>query len=310
MTPKWLGMTLEIFDMEQNKLTAQVAGRFRLTATRPDGTVRVLADWFDNLITDGGLNRLGTGAVAEKCRVGSGNTTPANGDTALVTQVAEADIYSFTDGYDSVGNLYGYRRNVYRFSTGSAAGNLSEVGVGWAGGALFSRALIKDGGGAPTTITVLADEILDVVYELRIYRPSADVDTGITISGVSYTCTVRAANMGSWRPNTLMQYGAGGDGNQLVQGWGTDAALGAVTGQPSGTMNVGGVYAVTQGSYSSGSYQRAFRVVVGIASGTSAIKALIFYTPCGIYQMLVAPNIPKDATNRLTLDFNISWARR
>lgn len=296
--------------MEQHTLTAQVAGRFKLTAIRPDGTERVLADWFDNLILDGGLDRMGVGAFAEKCRVGSGNTVPVNGDTALVAQVAEADPYSFTDGWDSGGTLYGYKRTVYRFSTGSAAGNLSEVGVGWAGGALFSRALIKDGGGAPTTITVLADEILDVTYELRIYRPTVDTNTNITISGTNYTCTVRAANMGSWRPNTLMNYGAGGDGNQLVQGWGNDAALGSVTAQPSGTMNVGGVYATPVGSYANGSYQRAYKAIVSIADGSTPIKAMIFYTPCGIYQMLVAPNIPKDATNRLTFNFNISWARR
>lgn len=289
--------------------TAGVAGRYKFIAHKPDGSSRDLTDWFDNLITDGGLERMGTGGTTEKCRVGSGNTTPNNTDTALVAQVAEADIYSYTEGADTDTNLYAWRRIVYRFAVGAAAGNLSEVGVGWAGGALFSRALIKDGVGNPTTITVLSDEILDVVYELRMYRPTSDLSANIDIAGVTYACTVRPANFSNWRCTELTQFGAMGNGNLLVQGWGSDAALGAVTGQPTGTMVMGGVYATNDGAYIGGSKQRKLKVIASISDATSPIKALTFRTALGLYQMLVNPVIPKNNTNKLTLYYTLAWAR-
>lgn len=289
--------------------TAGVAGRYKLIARKEDDSSRDLTDWFENLITDGGLERMGTGGITEKCRVGSGNTTPNNTDTALVAQVAEGDIQSYTEGYDSATNLYCWRRIVYRFATGVAAGNLSEVGVGWAGGDLFSRALIKDGSGNPTTITVLSDEILDVVYELRMYRPTSDLSVNIDIAGVTYACTVRPANFANWRCTELTQFGAMGNGNLLVQGWTTGATLGAITDQPSGTMNMGGVHATNDGAYVTNSKQRKLKVIASIDDCTSDIKALTFSTALGLYQMLVNPVIPKNSTNKLTLYFTLAWAR-
>ncbi len=47
------------------------------------------------------------------------------------------------------------------------------MGIGWnanPSGALFSRALIVDAEGDPTTIAKLADEQLDVEYEFRVIR--------------------------------------------------------------------------------------------------------------------------------------------
>lgn len=290
-------------------LTTGVSGRYKFVAHKPDGTSRDLTDWFDNLITNVGLDRMGVGGFADKCRVGTGSTAPVNSNTALEAQVGEADIHSATEGYDAATNLYGWRRVTYRFPAGTTTGNLSEVGVGWSGGALFSRALIKDGGGNPVTITVLADEMLDVVYELRMYRPTSDASVNIDISGTNYACTIRAANISVWRPTTAMQYGAGGV-NNLVQGWGADAALDAITGQPTGTNNLGGVYAVADGAYVDGSYQRNMKVVVNAGDCATPLKGFVFVTAMGVFQMLTNNPIPKSASNKLTLNFRTAWARR
>ena len=73
-----------------------VAGRFKIEANKlgENGEVvstRIAADWFSNLITNQGLDLMGTGSIdqiVDRCRVGSGSTPPAVTDTALVAQVA------------------------------------------------------------------------------------------------------------------------------------------------------------------------------------------------------------------------------
>lgn len=291
-----------------------VAGRYKLVAHKLDGSSRDVTPWFNNLILDGGLEKMASAGTMNKCRVGTGTAQPTVGDTALAAQLAEADIHTSTDGYDSVNNLYAFRRITYRFAVGTATGNISEVGVGWSdgGNGLFSRSRIKDSGGNDTTITILSDEILDVIYEFRIYRPTADASVTFSISGTSYSGTLRAANFGSWRPTILSQYGILGQGSTsyLVQGWGSDAVIAPVTGQPSGTMNLGGVYAVPVGSYVTNSRERLFRATVGLDTTTTALKAFIFYSPAGIYQLVLSTTIPKNSTNKLTLDYKLTWARK
>lgn len=300
--------------MMSNDFQTQVAGRYKLVAHKLDGTSRDLTPWFDNLILDAGLERMASGGTMAKCRVGTGTTQPAVGQTALVAQVAEGDFLSYTSGYESVNDTYGWIRITYRFPVGTAAGNLSEVGVGWSDGGvgLFSRSRIKDANGNDTTITVLSDEILDVFYEFRMYRPASDASSTVSISGTNYSCTVRAANMSSWNPWILSQMGVLGQGSQsyLVQGWTTGATLGPVTGQPSGTMNMGGVYSSPVGSYVTNSRERTFRATIGLSSASTPIAALIFYSPMGVYQMRLSPAVPKDSTNRLTFDYKLTWARR
>ena len=57
------------------------------------------------------------------------------------------------------------------------------------------RALILDGGGSPTTLTILSDETLDVTYTIRVYPPTTDVTGSITLDGVSYGYTIRPCNV-------------------------------------------------------------------------------------------------------------------
>jgi hypothetical protein len=172
------------------------AGLFRVEGRLDDGRQRVLAAWQPNLITDAGLDRWGTGNIITHCCVGSGNTAPAVGDTALVAHVASAAVVNTSTGSLGTTPYYGYKVFVATFSPPGSNHNLSEIGWAWAsgGGSLWSRALIKDGGGTPTTITWLAAETLIVTYELRNYPPLSDtVIEGASIFGETYDLTIRAA---------------------------------------------------------------------------------------------------------------------
>ena len=315
------------------------AGRFMIEKFKIDkegnevpGSRHVAVPWFNNLILNVGLDLIGTstnamGPTLTACRVGSGSTTPANTDTALVAQVASTTtIAGSAQGVQSTAPYFGWFRKTFRFNTGVATGNLSEVAVANAatGGTLFSRALIVDGAGVPTTISVQADESLDVTYELRLYPPTADIPWSTTISGTTYSGVVRADSVTSstgWNssgPVWMMDaasFNLKGVILGTTQGMTVyNGAIGAVTASPSGTsssVDLSSAGAVTPAAYTAGSYQRGHAVLIDLAQGNVAggITAFRITTGIGRYQFSVSPVLPKDGTKRLTLNVTFSWAR-
>ena len=296
-------------------ITNELAGKFRMVAVNAEtGEERVVADWFDNLILDSGLNRIGTGAVAGYCHVGSGSTAPVASNTAMQSFVASTNtVNSSETGVANSSPYYGYFRLTYRFGQGAAAGNLSEVGIGWGASesTLFSRALIKDSGGNPTTITVLSNEFLDVTYELRNYAPASDSTFTATIGGVTHNCTLRAAyvtDVDSWG-NNLSNY------PMAIKGYGLsvfvrNGALGDITSSPDGSTGVANTWATD--SYSSGSYTMTGYSDWGLNDGnlSGGITALVFRTWAGSYQCSFSPAIAKDNTKTLRLNVSVTWARK
>lgn len=306
--------------MKNPKLSLGLSGHFKFVATKEDGTQRTLADWNDNLILDSGLNRLGTNIAWSHCRVGTGNTAPDAGQTALVSALAATTtITSTVAGTNTPTDTYAWARQTYRFGLGVAEGNLSEVGIGWDSG-LFSRALIKDEFGDPTTIVVLDDEYLDVVYEVRAYPDMTDQETTLTISGVDYDFTLRPAkltgnqsNVANW-PEQLISLMTNGFISEAstrlgIAGFDAGSTLGAVTASLTGSAIAAGDGAFTA-SYVDNSYERECRMTFGIAQGAAAFGGFQLTTMAGVYQIVVDPVIPKDNTKVFTLDLTLSWARK
>jgi hypothetical protein len=299
----------------------RVAGFFKIEAFRQDadgheiaGSRRVAADWFPNLITDAGLEAMGTtstAALTAYCRVGSGTAAPAVTDSALAAHIAASNTTQASAGTAQASPpYYGSLTLTKRFAAGVAAGNLSEVGMasGAITGTLFSRALILDGLGAPTTITVLADEVLDVTYELRNYPPLEDSAWSATIGGVEYSGVVRASSVtnGTWVGSS---YPAGiwasGAANVIAY----NGAIGAITATPAGSSSG---RTGTNAAYAAASRVRNFSATWGLNDGNLAggITAFRFETAHGYYQASVSPAIPKDATKTLTMTFRCGpWGR-
>ena len=305
----------------------EVAGFFKIESYKVDatggevpGSRKLKADWFRNLILDQGFNLL---AVSEQfmnaCQVGSGSTSPAPGDSALAARVAgTSTIAGSSVARGSTAPYYVALTRTYRFATGVATGNLSEVGVGETiNSGLFSRSLIKDPMGAPTTITVLSDESLDVTYEFRYYAPGSDVTGSIVATGSiggTYDYTMRAANV------TL-------NANSDIFGWslpvGQNApvfnsssfraysgAIGPVTGSPSGTEVA--LSGVSPRSYANGSFVLDWDVnaLAPNANIAGGIKSMMVKLGIGTYQIEFTPAIPKTATDVVQLTLRLSWARR
>lgn len=300
----------------------RMAGYYKLEAIGLDGRKRDLGT-FPNLITNGGLDMLGGYSnMFNTCAVGSGNTAPSNTDTALVTLVASttnaiAAVYS-TQGSSP---YFGSSTVTWQFPTGAAAGNLSEVGIGTAATALYSRALILDGGGSPTTITILSTEALNVTYIMQQYVPLTDVTGSIMLGGLSYAYTIRAAlatNQTYW----CQVFGLPTAPN-LRSGFQTAyaAGIGAITSQPSGTAF--GDSGCSTGSYTNGSLtlQSTSNWDINHGNAPGGIGSILYQIGNqttgggsasfgrGIWQVGFSPVIPKDNTHVLQLLLNISWAR-
>lgn len=295
-----------------------MSGRYKLAAVNAEtGEVREETPWFDNLITDAGLERIGTGGVDTYCMVGSGSAAPAMTDTTLDTWVAATNTrQSSSDVLATNAPRFVGMRSVYRFAVGVASGNLTEVGVGWTTTAVFSRTLIKDGNGNPTTLTVLPTEFLDVTYEFRLYCPEADIPLSVSLAGTTHTGVIRAAlasDPSSWSPVYLLEDGMGATyGSAALNGY-SGATLGAQTGTPTGATasSSGGTYSVA--SYVAGSKKRTITCTVGLtdlnlAGGLNA--ALLRPLRAGAFQMSFSPPIPKTASKTLSMTFELSWDRR
>lgn len=307
------------------KLETQCEGWISLSAFRKDengeevlGSRREPVPPFKNLITDGGLDRMGNNADwLTWCQVGSGTTTPAASDTALVSRVAGSNTtQAANSAVQSSAPYYASMTKTFRFATGVAAGNLAEVGIGWATtAALFSRARILDGGGSPTTITILPDELLDVTYQFRQYMPTVDAVSTIVLRGITYDYIGRASIVTSGSAGAgwgIAPNGHSAGTVSIVAGARAaySGGIGAVTSVPSGTAF--NSTSQTPQNYGTGNLYRDHVLLWDNNAGNivEGIGACKLNMGIGAYQFGFTPNIPKTADDTLSLTFRHSWARK
>lgn len=312
------------FNME-----VKIKGRYKIRKL-VEGEVIYESDWFENLITNAGLDMIGglhgvptTTPLATFCYVGTGTTTPSVTDTTLTTYLAETNsVSSGTQSFVSGSPSYYTNTFTYTFATGTATGILSEVGVGFTTNTvgpvytLFSHALIVTAGNVPTTITVLSNESLQVLYQLQLYNNVTTNTYSVVIAGVTYSGSYLGADFGN--------RGAGSNAYTVFSSMNVTGVLplfavyngtiGVVTALPTGSSDsmfnnrVSG--SVTSGTYTSGTYTQSYTVTFGTAFGNLAggITAISIDFAIGCYQFSVSPAIPKDSNHILTMTFSISWA--
>lgn len=278
-----------------------------------EGSRRIVADWFPNLVLDGGLERIGVSADwLARCQVGSGSAPVTPTQTSLTSLLGSTTAsVNNVSGAQASSPFFGWRRKTYRFSEGVAAGNVSEVGVGWTSSpaGLFSRALVVDSTGNPTTITVLPDEALDVTYEIRILIPEVDSTGIVTLAGIDHTWICRAAaaaDVQVWAPNlngSIVSF----DLSTVYNG-----AIGSLTGRPSGTSAQ--ISAVTS-AYSANSRKRRVTASASLTQGnvSGGIRSIIIHpgssANIGSFQIEFNPPIPKTSTRVFSLIMETSWGR-
>ncbi len=311
--PKWI-------DTEFSSKVS-VKGEYRLVVREADGAIARDTGWFDNIITNVGLNALGTSRPTSKLCLGTGTNVPAATDSTLQTFVNDSDTSGAGGGFDPLigvdNNVAPYGRSntfAYRFNIGSLNGTFSEVGVSATsdGTALFSRALVVDAGGSPTTITVASTQQLDAYYKLSRFPPLVDTTNTFTIGGVSYTATGRAAFAGgssTWDPIELF-------GTPSDTSVGANGSLGVITGGLTGQTATfsGGTGALT--AYVNNSLELHSSVSYTTAQGNIAggINSILFYwgnqsRRPATFKYVLNGHIPKDINKTMILNFMLNWAR-
>jgi len=156
----------------------RVKGRYQVQRIKANnGQIIQSSPWTNNLITDAGKRVYISSArnIPLTLAVGTGNSAPHASNLALDNAIyrtsaagSEALPSVFTEDGGTLKSLYRFR-----FYPGQATGNISELGIylglpGYPDFTLFSRALVRDSHGNPTTITVLSDEYLDVYWEITL----------------------------------------------------------------------------------------------------------------------------------------------
>lgn len=331
LIPKYQDVVVEL-----PRRTAGIAGRFKLRKGKTIGGKEVVTGetgWFNNIITNNGKNDFADtlfGTISAYAHCGTGTTAEAAGDTALETFVASTNsVVSSSESVQSTAPYYSKMVKTFRFGVGAAEGNISEVGISTQAttGDLFSRSLVKDGGGSPTTITVLSDEWLDVTYEFRVYPDgvtaggAAEDATGtISISGTNFDYTLRACNVN----NVTFLPASGAIGQYKKNGvsfgfaYGSDGALGAVTATPTGSSQdniTDSASSAANATYSNGTYNRDITWTCALTDGnvSGGIRCFYYITGMGAFQVQLAATsggatLSKDNTKVWTWVSNLAWA--
>jgi hypothetical protein len=295
------------------------SGRYRIKKVRA-GQVTFDSGWFSNLITDSGLDQianipLGTGGIPyliTQGYVGTGDTPPAVTDTFLSSYLASSDTFeaggtnSFIDGMPP----YWRHVRVFTFAAGTVTGALREVGVGNTKDTLFSRALIVNTEGTVQTVEVLADEGIQLSYELRAYINSSDVVFNATLPGntsgsdITHTFTVRPANISVAKSINI---GIGYSHNNIALYSGVIQGINQI---PLGSATSLTSY-VNIDTYVPGSFSTSFSLIFYESTGsyTEGVKAIRVSNQQCDFQIGVVPPIMKTSRYILTLTAYISWGR-
>lgn len=298
-------------------LVNKLHGEYRLVVDRGGKTIQDTG-WFSNLILNSGLDFLGTfdsgGSVFEAtnyCKVGTGTGAPLPTQTALEAQVASVAYFSAPTKVNSGSPDYiSEQTTYYQFPIGAVVGNIGEIGVGWLTGVgnLFSRARILDGSGNPTTISLTSIDQLRAYYRVHVVPDTTDFNGSLTIGSTVYNYTGRRAAIGGFDPNLyggFVLYGR----ISSCSAYGSDFALGPITGNPTGTSAGSGV--ASYGTYNSGAYylDSTFTWDTGSAN-IGGLKG--FYLDLGgssYFQIELDAVVPKDDTKTFSMTFRNSWMR-
>lgn len=294
---------------------------------------------FHNLILNSGidlfcLNNSTLAALVSRCSVGSNNTAPALGQTLLLSPLGS--VTGPTDQgttYIPGPPAYSQRSFQYDFSVGAIVGNVAEIGIGpgtYNVTPLLSRALVLDGGGSPTVVSVLVTESLRVTYYIRNYIYSSDIVGVVTIGGINYNYVIRAATWNNDPTNYGLLGSFGGISSQVggswifnsslnlttrgVSGVGTIAAfstqtLNTIANIPANTGGAVGCGFYTNVAYTAGDYYKDAIITIGLTEAntlTGGIGSIVYGGNFGFYQMSFTPKLPKTALNAFALVLRIT----
>lgn len=192
-------------------------GYYKLTVLDAAGNIKTdkSTGIIANVVTYGGAFEalIGIGIFqAYECGIGTGtvervrsSTDLGNLDAGKSNSVSASRTGNEVDNGDGTSTVTVTR--TFEFVLGDKVGTFSEVGV-YDGSVFIAGQLIKDSGGSPTTITLLADEQLIVTYIIEWTVPIVSTQVG---SGTVTDAASNTYNYQIWSQPYFATYGSLGD---------------------------------------------------------------------------------------------------
>lgn len=310
-------------------------GRFKARVIGSSGRVKSESEWSDNVVTNLGIRMLLGGAtraysdiaVSIRCSCGSGNSAPSVNDTVIQSFIAGSNniTSSSTTFNTSTAPFYAKHEWKFLFDIGDAEGNVSELCIvnddtePTSSSPVFSRALVRDSAGNPTTITVLEDEYLEVTYELYIYPPAGELTGSFTqvIDGSPqvFTYSIKPSNMRVLGPVGVSDgWATNGDGRiptvfalsgSRSSVYSAGSILGPENSVPSGTdYRLTGIATSSVANYAE--KYRDLTFIASISDANTEFDAIRFAANLCCYQMKISPSITKNNTKTYRLNVRIT----
>lgn len=302
-------------------MNTAVGGRYRVEVSdAATGELKKDTGWFDNLITNQGLDTFGTmtsgASNITTCRVGSGTATPVVTDVGLQTPLNGTAYYTwfsntFTQLPDNVRKFSTTYR--YKFDAGAVVGTIREVTVGWGANnvSAFSRSLLKDVGGNPIEVTVTSTDLVTIYYELSTYVTTVDTISTVNIGGNSYTLTIRPLNVTSGMTSRW----ASAEGSYSASRglyYVVSANIGDMTWDSTTSVTVSSNNATyTTANYVNGSYERliTLNITNGAVVNVRALALVTSYMCIGWWGFIFDRDVVKAANQKLDFKVKMKWGR-
>ena len=289
---------------------------FKLQVRRSDGSVRHDTGWFKNLITDYGLNLMGTANWGGGACVGSGNTAPAFTDTQLQTWMASTNSsVTSSSGQTFEAPYYGWIKITRRITaTAGLVGTIREVGLTTLASPgtnplLWSRALV------PTPFAVGVGEALDVTWERRLYSRTTDTTGTITMDGILRNYTVRSSDVAVGIGTAWFSFG----GPVGFTGFATKGTVRANEMTAFNVQQAGTSVGLTSGNvvlagneYVDASLEMKLEFIMGLtfAPPGGEISIVTFNTNIGNYKVGFDPILVKSGSHEMSLRIKFGWGRK
>lgn len=295
--------------------TISYAGRYRIERyTR--GILTYDSGWFDNLITDAGLDAMGTG-FGVRCYVGDGTAAPTRSDTGLSGTVLGV----ITGGGVSYGQqivdepYYVEYFRTFSFNLGQVVGTVAEVALGDGLPTptfLFSRALARNQAGEIEAVEFTEEEQLVVHYSIRLYAPTEDVESAVLVDGVAHAALTRAADLRIF-PTVNSWVIFLGSAINVKAAW-VFSCLNLYSGGISTSVLDSPVGLIAETSemiatpYVPGSLSLSAQAIFIPNSGNGTIRSIkSIFQGGGVFQTELDPPITKTDRQTVVIDFSCSW---
>lgn len=288
-----------------------------------DGTVDHYE--MDNLITNSGLDLIGTGGaggVGEQLiggiAVGTGNTAVTPSDTTLAAGIGVThNRTGYTISVISSTAPYVVQETfTFTFAVGAVVGNVAEMAAvpasSSATGPVLSRALTQVDG-SPAVIPTLSTDQLIVTYQFQTIMNAditgtLNVDTDGSPTTVGYTIKPIGLAGSAISYSKAKISDNSGSGTGWTSGISSAAAFKSVTDNPGVPTPYVHWGTVTEETYVSGSYSKTITYNIGSANAINFQFATWAFNYYFAFQMLLASPVTLTADQSLSWPVTVSWA--